>query len=425
MRLTVPNEIDEVGYPRFYFISLAVISLLAVVLRIAAAVVLNQKLDSDPLAYFTMARSLAEHGAPADNFGQHAFFSPGYPLVLAPFFVLLGSSVPVALAVNMLLSIVSVWLVALLGRSLSHRNDVSLLAALVFALWLPGIWESTLLARENLSTPLLVALALCAVHLPRSRHPAALALLTGLVWGAALMAGASALLMWAGVAVALWLLWRATGRLASAIRAGLCFAISATLILSPWLYATDRMVGRPVLTTNAAFNLYLGNNPAATGWFVSIADTPLGRNWDQVRRRLGEVGNADRLQREALAWVGSHPAETAGLAVRKLAYFWQPNVPDAADFAQSKAVAMIRLVEVAQYVAIMALGLCAFFTRSLGRRDKWIVGALIASFWAVHAAAYIVARYRDPVVPLLIVLASITIVAWVRRRSAPELARVA
>jgi hypothetical protein len=49
---------------------------------------------------------------------------------------------------------------------------------------------------------------------------------------------------------------------------------------------------------------------------------------------------------------------------------------------------------------------------------------MILGFWVVHAAAYIIPRYRDPVVPLLIVLAAVQVVAWARRASAPELAHV-
>ena len=82
---------------------------------------------------------------------------------------------------------------------------------------------------------------------------------------AALVTGGSALLLCFGVAAALLMLWRARGSFAPAFSAGLCFIVGGAVMLAPWLYATNQMVGRPVLTTNAAFNLYLGNNPAATG----------------------------------------------------------------------------------------------------------------------------------------------------------------
>jgi hypothetical protein len=167
-----------------------------------------------------------------------------------------------------------------------------------------------------------------------------------------------------------------------------------------------------VLTTNAAFNLYLGNNPAATGRFVSIADTPLGKDWNATRQRLGEVANADRLQSAARHWIADNPGRAGSLAMLKLAYFWQPNIPDAADFSASKAVASIRLIEVAQYAAILLLGLLAFRSRRIAPDGKMIVAAMIAGFWLIHAAAYIIARYRDPAIPLLIAMAAVPVAGW-------------
>ncbi|WP_374525026.1 hypothetical protein [Sphingopyxis sp.] len=401
--------------PRACAVLLAAIMLVAIGLRLAGAWVLKQPLDSDPLAYFTMAEGLAERGELKDMYGQHAFYSAGYPLLLAPFFLLLGSSAGTALAVNMLLCALSIWLIYRLTLALSENRGAGLLAAAAYALWFPGLWNATMLAKENLSTPLLLGIALSAIGIARGERPMGTALLAGLLWGAALVTGGSALLLCLGVAAALLMLWRARGRFSPAFAAGLCFVAGATLIVAPWLYATDQMVGRPVLTTNAAFNLYLGNNPAATGKFVSIADTPLGKDWNATRLRLGEVGNADRLQTAALDWIGANPGRAAGLAARKLAYFWEPNIPDASDFAASKAIASIRLFEVAQYALILLFGLLAFRSRLIARDGKWIFASMIAGFWLIHAAAYIITRYRDPAIPLLIVLAAIPVTAWIER----------
>ena len=40
---------------------------------------------------------------------------------------------------------------------------------------------------------------------------------------------------------------------------------------------------------------------------------------------------------------------------------------------------------------------------------------MIAGFWLIHAAAYIIPRYRDPAIPLLIVMAAIPVAAWIER----------
>jgi hypothetical protein len=404
--------------PRTSAALLVAIMLVAIVLRLAGAWALQHPLESDALAYFTMAEGLAERGELADHYGQHAFYSAGYPLLLAPFFMVLGSSVGAAIAVNLLLCIASIWLIYRLGLALSACREAGLLAAAAYALWLPGLWNATMLAKENLTTPLLLGIALSAIAIARDQRPMVAAAVAGLLWGAELITGGSALLLCLGVAAALLMLWRTRGRFAPGFTAGLCFIAGAAVLMTPWLYATNQMVGRPVLTTNAAFNLYLGNNPAATGKFVSIADTPLGQDWNTTRVRLGEAANADRLQTAALDWIRTNPGQAAKLAALKLAYFWQPNLPDADDLAASTTVAAIRLVEVAQYGLILLFALLAFGSRLIARDGKWIFAAMIAGFWLIHAAAYIIVRYRDPAIPLLIVMAAVPVAAWIERRVA-------
>lgn len=394
---------------------LAVIVAIAIGIRLAGAWVLKHPLDSDPLAYFKMAAGLADRSELLDTYGQHAFYSAGYPLLLAPFFMILGSSVAVALWVNMLLCLVSIWLIYRLTLALSDNRAAGLIASAAYAMWFPGIWNATMLAKENLSTPLLLAMASCAIGVARNERANVNALVAGLLWGAALVTGGSAMLLCAGVGVALVTLWRVCGRFTPALNGGLVFVAGAALMLAPWLYATNQMVGRPVLATNAAFNLYLGNNPAAAGRFVSIADTPLGKTWQEDRLRLGEVGNAERLQAEAIDWIAANPRRAAELALVKLAYFWQPNVPDGADFNASKVIASIRVVEVAQFGLIVLLGLFAFRSPLVPNDGKWIFAAMIAGFWLIHAAAYIITRYRDPAIPLLIVMAAIPFTAWLQK----------
>lgn len=405
-------------------LTLPAILLSAVLLRVAAWIVLAPALESDGLSYVTMARNLAEHGVLRDNFGQSIFYSTGYPLLLAPAFTIAGSSLAVVLAVNLALTVVTGLLLHRLVTVLGGAAGAALLAMAVYAVWLPAVWNATLPAKENLSTPLLLGLLLSALALARSPRVLLPALAGGLSWGAGAVTGGSVILAGAAVALALFFVLR-EGRKAEAARGLLAFGLGAALTLGPWLYASDRLVGEPMLSTNAEFNLYLGNNPAADGRFVSIADTPAGAQWNAKSAELGEAGAAHWLGDMAKGWIAENPGKAAQLAVTKLALFWLPNMPDAQDFSNSKAVSLIRLGDVAQYCLMLVLAAFGFVRSGIPARDRLIVAALIAGFWVVHAAAYVMPRYRDPVAPMLIALAACWVWPLVARRSSPKAAYAA
>jgi hypothetical protein len=97
------------------------------------------------------------------------------------------------------------------------------------------------------------------------------------------------------------------------------------------------------------------------------------------------------------------------LAATKLAMFWAPNVPDAEDFAASKIVALIRVGEMLQYGLIMLLALWALWRGRVSKAQRRVILAIIGGFWLIHAAAYVMPRYRDPVVPVLMLLGVATL----------------
>lgn len=383
---------------------------IAVAVRWLAIVAIGQPLQSDGLAYFTMARTLAETGIITDSFGQHAFYSPGYSLLLTPFFRVFGAGTPVAYAVNLVLAGVSAALVWRLVRALGGSRGAGMLGALGYALWFPAIWNATDVARENLSTPLMLGFALVCVRIAKGRADWRTAAGAGALYGAGLLAGTSVVLTGAAFAVALAIaLHRTPG---AGMKRLAVFAVAAGLVLTPWLVVTNTMIGRPVLTTNGPFNLYIGNNPAANGHFVSMRDTPLAPVWHQRIAVLGEAGTADWLTTEVTTWVAANPGRAAALAAKKLALFWAPNVPDAEDVERAPALAALRIVDLAQWAAILALGGIALFGRHVDRRLRWTLATLIVGYWLVHGATYIIPRYRDPVMPVLIALSALTAQRW-------------
>ncbi len=385
----------------------AALMALTLVIRIAANHILALPMVSDSVAYYDLASSMAAGQLPADNFGKHAFYSIGYSLFLTPFFALLGASAKVGFAVNLLLALISALLVRALARALKLPVWARLLAVAGHAIWLAGIWNCVVLSRENLSTPLLLAVALMALRILAHGPRAGLAMLTGAIFGAALLTGTSALpiILAPLMALAFAAKWR-IGKMAAPI---LALMAGMALVVAPWMMATHAMLGRAVLTSNSGFNLYLGNNPAADGRFVSIAKTPAATDWRMLNDTIGEAGASAELGHRALNYMVQNPTRTAQLTATKLALFWAPNLPSANDFTANRKVAIIRLGEVAEYCAFLILGLLALLLNTAPLYSRLTLAALIAGFWGLHGIAYIIARYRDPVMPLLIVLSCATI----------------
>lgn len=387
--------------------------------RIAAILLLAQPLRSDGLSYFTLAQTLAETGLMTDNWGHHAFFSPGYPLLLAPFFWAFGAGSPVGHFVNVALACVSAALVWRLVQAIGGGRGAALIGGLAFAVWVPSVREATDLARENLSIPLMLAFALACVEIAKGRTDWRTVAVAGVIYGLGVLAGTSTVLTGAAFAVALAIALHKTP--GAGLRRLALFAGAALLVLGPWVYSADRMIGRPVITSNGPFNLYLGNNPAATGKFVSMRDTPIGGIWHERIAVLGEAGMSDWLADETTTWIAANPGTAAGLVAKKLALFWAPPVPDYDSLTASRAIGALRLIDLAQYLIIVAFAGMALFARGFDRRIRWTLAALVVGFWAIHGATYIILRYRDPVIAVLIALAALTasrlLDDWQQRRT--------
>lgn len=396
---------------------LASILALAVLARLVAMHVLHEPIVSDAAAYLEMARTLAGPGPMRDTYGNAAFYSPGYPFALAGAYALGVTGLAAAQAINLFLGLISTLLMYLVTRRAGGRPFAALVAAAAYAVLIPAVAGTAFVQRENLSVPLLLLFILCVIELARTRRPNSVAAITGMVYGAGLLAGASIILTAAAAIVAM--LWRKPD-LRAAATAAATFVAGAALVVTPWLAHVDHELGRPVLTTNGPFNLYVGNNPAADGRFVSLRDTPIGAAWHGLRAQEGELGATDQLGRLAVAHIRAHPVETVALSLKKLVLFWLPDLPDNADTDHGAAINALRWLDVVQYLLLAGLGLVAILrwrTRSQGER---LVIITLGAFWAIHAAAYVMPRYRLPALPLLAVLATGVITPASRRPAEPR-----
>lgn len=402
---------------RIEAIMLGAILVAALGARLLAVRVLSEPIVSDAAAYLMMAKTAIGGPVMVDIYGNKALYSPGYPLLISLAFRVFGAAPDVVRGLNVALGMAGVLLTWALARAATGRPPVALIAAAAMAVLIPAVAGTALFERENLSTPLLLLYLLLAVAMIDARRPLPLALAAGLAFGCGLLAGVSTLFTGAAFLGAVALRGPGWGRGAGLV---LVFAVAAALVLAPWLARNDRVLGRPVMSTNSGINLYVGNNPAATGYFVSIAETPIAHDWKAMRVRYGEIGLSDVLGRMAIDYALAHKAHTVWLDLHKLVYFWLPDTPDASDSQLGTAVTAIRWLGALQHLLILALALVGIAGSRRWSAGLWLLLLAICAFWSIHGLVYMITRYRAPAMPLMLVLAALPVADLATRRAARQ-----
>lgn len=218
------------------------------------------------------------------------------------------------------------------------------------------------------------------------------------------MTGNAALSLVAVVALALVL---TPALLAQRVTMAMLMVCVALVISAPWMVRNMLVIGAPVMNTNGGFNLYLGNNPAATGMYISIADTPRGPTWGELRK-TGEVHASETLKQEAISWVKAHPTEFLTLAVKKAAYFWTPPLHEGKG-EQSSAEKLVRLLWAIQFLVLIAAAIGTVLIPRLRNRQVAILWLAVVCYTGVHMLFYVIFRYREPIMPVLAVMAGLVL----------------
>jgi len=394
-------------------------------------------LHLDPLYYHEWALRIA-----AGNWlgGEVFEMSPLYSYLMALHIFLLGDDLWTLRIIQMAAGALTCVLTYLLGERLFDRAT-GILAGLGCALYGPFLFYEGQVMKEFL-TPLLGTAALLFALAPRSGHRRAgdagtwippaggwrLAA-SGMLLATAALVRDNVLLLVPVLAVWARLAsgprsdnvgqrpahrhrgWVTAGRL----RAPLCLIAGAAVVLIPVGLRNLAVGGDFVLTTSGGGEVfYIGNGPYANGAYVPppwVRSNPRYEHQDfrdKARALSGrEMSRAEASRfwwREGLSWMAKNPWRTAKLWLRKFALFWNDHeLPDNYSYAS-----FIPFAPLLRFM--LTFGIVASFA--------WAGFALTLPFWRrllpLHLciAAYMLsvmivfnfARFRLPVVPLLLVL---------------------
>jgi len=421
---------------RRFFTAILAVLLLAFAARATAAFWWNARhADAFPLgdsdSYWRLANTVAagekyQYGGPNGK----VFRAPGYPVLLAAWFKVAGTSPRTARYLGAFLGTLGVGAVMLLAHQFGSRIG-TLWAGLLAALYPGAISTSVLLLSESPFVPLM--------------------LLQLYLWGRARSSPRRSAYRWAGAAgltaaIAClvrpsWLLfapftiayfsivatatsWRIAKKNAS-IRPDrwrdvrIAFVVLATLCvgMSPWWVRNYREVGKFVPTTlQVGASLYDAWNPRATGGSDMWFSAPEYERAVSLRRADGRLPDGEvmevyldnRLKKRAISWFRQHPSEAAVLAGRRISIFWNP-------WPRGNVISS----EAARHgIAVGFLAMLAAIGWAVRKRSTWekpveLLWLPAVYFTLIHTVFVSSIRYRQPAI-----LAAIALVAgsWIASR---------
>jgi 4-amino-4-deoxy-L-arabinose transferase-like glycosyltransferase len=408
--------------------------IVALFLRLAAGVWWQDRLPEhqrfgfpDSESYWVLAERIACGEPYALNPDRRVFRTPGYPLLLAPLF-LVAEGQPSVLWGRFLGAVFGTAAVAAAGALawVLFGRPSGVLAAWAAALYPEAVAMSTLVLSEAPFVPLMLLQLLLATLAWRSDRPATQSLwasLAGLAAGAATLMRPSWLLF---TPLALMVACLDRHQRPRALRIGVWMLLGLILAMGPWWIRNARVTGGFVPTTlQVGESLYDGWNPQATGAsdmrFVEefrqrlrqedaaarIAEREFGKSFEQ---RLDQ-----RMRDAAWRWAVAHPLDALRLAGVKFLRMWNvwPNEPSLGNWR-------FGLLVLLGYVPLLVVGGYGAWRWASAGWPYQLCFLPALYFTALHMIFVGSIRYRQPAMVALLVLAAGVVGTWWSRRDPPS-----
>ena len=361
----------------------------------------------------------AQRIAGGDWIGRDVFYqAPLYPYFLASIYWIAGRSPTLVRIAQAVIGSCSCVLIAAAARRLFSAR-AGLLAGLMLAVYAPAIFFDGLLQKSVLDV-FFVCLALWLIAnitaITAEQQSQQLLSWRWLALGLGL-GGLSLTRENALVFIAVILGWAI---LRFGVRAAAVFTLGAAIVMLP-VAARNSMVSGGFYVTTSQFgtNFFIGNHRGADGTYQSLR---YGRGAPEYERQDAAELAESELHRKltprevsrfwtarALAFIVSEPGAWLKLMARKTALLVNAtemvDTEDQESYAEWSAVLRL-LGPVTHFGVLVPLAFAGMLATWSGRSRLWVLYALLIVYAVSVVFFFVFARYRYPLVPMLILFAA-------------------
>lgn len=387
--------------------------LLALALRLIWIVAVPSSPVDDGGWYVARAISMSQGQGYAVDGHPTAYWPVGYPAFLSMLFMLFSPKLLLAKCANVALSCGTIALAYQIGKRL-FSPFVGRILLFLLAIYPNHIAYAGLLTSETLFTFLLFLG--CFLHLTKvgPRHWG-IATITGIIFGMATLVRPQVVLLPIALEILLAIAQKRRQNIPTLLR----LYLGVTLTITPWILRDYHEIGHLVfISTNGGINLYIGNNPTATGryyWPESI--------YEDTQGATNEYEFDSKARAAALDYMREHPWETVRGWPRKLFYMYRADTSGttwnmmgiSSDHPTLlRILSWIRVIAQGYYMLMMLLALIAIVARRtwLWQNPAACYGLLVtAYFTTIYMTFFGENRYQFQNTPWLIMYAAALIAA--------------
>ncbi len=381
---------------------------LTLIVRIIWALAVPVMPMSDSFAYDTFAQNLANgRGYSWDGVNPTAYWPVGTSAVYAFLYIIFGHTYFPIVVLNLVLAVIISWGSMRLAEQLFEQR-VAITTGWLLAFWPSQIQFTTILASELLFNALVVLVL--NLWFETRLNLWLQAVLVGSLLAATSYVRPTALLI---PALLIGFRWLATKEIVRTLGMGAVIGCLMLGLILPWSYRNMQVFGEFVLiSTNGGANLWMGNNPKSVGAYMELPPEVASMN-EAVRDRYLKNIAKEHIKEKPLLFVfrsikriiDTHSRESIGFA-------W--NQDSLVRRYGNWILLPLKLINQVYWMLMLGLGLAGIVM--LFNQSGWFATithplvVLWGYFAAIHAVIVAQDRYHFSSIPMIAILAALTIV---------------